>query len=166
MMSTMESHCAFRAIIKSIGDTNISLSATAYNYGKKEFYSGSVDFTSDTMKIALLVSAYSPDIDANQYWTDVSASEVAGTGYTAGGYTLLNPSATMDATNDMAYFNADDPTWTSATLTSLRYAVLYKDTGDAATSPIFGFVNFGENKSLTNGTFTLTVSATGLMQLT
>lgn len=144
----------------------MALSATAYNYGKKEFFTGNIDFDSDTLKCALMTSAYTPDIDADHYWGTVSGSEVVGTGYTASGATLANVSATMDATNDRAYLDADDPSWTSATLTDLRYAVIWKATTDPATSLLIGFINFGANKTLTDGTFTITLSAAGVIRLT
>jgi len=76
----------------------MALSATAYNYGKKEFFTGNIDFDSDTLKCALMTSAYTPDIDA--------------------------------------------------------------------TSLLIGFINFGANKTLTDGTFTITLSAAGVIRLT
>ena len=49
-----------------------------------------VDFDTDTIKVALLTSSYTPDQDAHDYFNDVSSAEVTGTGYTAGGATLAS----------------------------------------------------------------------------
>jgi len=144
----------------------MSLSSTAYNYGKKEFFLAGIDYDTDTVNVALLTTGYTPDIDADQYWTDVSASEVVGAGYTASGAAIANISATMDATNDLAYIDGDDSEWTSATLADLRYAVLWKATTDPATSPLIGYVNFGADKTLTDGTFTITWATAGIMKIT
>jgi len=142
----------------------MALSATAYNYAKKLFLTADLDLETSA-KVALLTDDYTPDIDAHQFWTDVSGSEVTGSGYTAGGADLANASATVDNTNDLAYVDADDSSWTSATMTDLRYAVIYRNTGDAATSPLVGYVNFGSNKSLTDGTFTLNFSTAGVVKI-
>lgn len=125
-----------------------------------------MDLDASAVKVALLTSAYTPDIDAHHYFTSVSAQEVAGDGYTAGGYTLTGVSATVDKTNNLAYLDCGNPTWTSATLSNVRFPVIYRDTGDAATAPLLGYINLGSNKTITDGTFTLTVSASGLLRLT
>lgn len=45
---------------------------------------------SDTLKIGLLTSAYSPNQDTDTVWSDISTNEVVGTGYTPGGQTLTS----------------------------------------------------------------------------
>lgn len=57
-------------------------------------------------------------------WADVSANEISGTGYTAGGAALANVS--LASTGLLAQLLADDALWSSATLTA-RYAVVYLD---------------------------------------
>ena len=56
-----------------------------------------VDFDTDTIKVALLSSSYTPDQDAHDYFNDVSTYEVSGTGYTTGGNTLASKTATVEA---------------------------------------------------------------------
>lgn len=84
----------------------------------------------------------------------MSASEITGTGYTAGGVTLSGKQVEYDTTNNRTAFKALQPSWTSPTITA-RDAVVYKSTGNAATSPLIGLVNFGEDRSVTGGTFTV-----------
>jgi len=143
----------------------MALSATVYNWAKSDFLKGNIDLDTSA-KCALLTTAYTPDIDSHRYWSDVSAYEVAGTGYTAGGATLTNVSTTVDTANDRAYIDADDTSWSNATLSNLRYAVIYYPTGDPATSPLVGYINFGSTKSLTDGTFTIAWDSGGVIRIT
>jgi hypothetical protein len=124
-----------------------------------------VDFDSDTIKVALLTSSYTPDQDAHDYFNDVSTYEVSGTGYTAGGNTLASKTATYDAGTNVIVLDAADTTWSSSTITA-RYAVVYDSTGTAATSALIGYVDFGSDQSSTNGNFTITWDATGIVRIT
>lgn len=134
-----------------------------YNGFKKHIMDGTIDLDTDTIKVALVTSSYTPDVDNHVYWSDVT-NEVTGTGYTAGGATLANPSVTQDNTNDKGVFDADDVTWSSSTITA-RGAVLYKDTGSASTSPLICYFDFGSDKSSSNGDFTIQWSADGIISL-
>jgi hypothetical protein len=124
-----------------------------------------VDFDSDTIKVALLSSSYTPDQDAHDYLNDVSTYEVTGTGYTAGGNTLGSKTATYDSANNVVVLDAADTTWSSSTITA-RYAVVYGSTGTASTSPLIGYVDFGSDQSSTNGNFTITWDSTGIVRIT
>jgi hypothetical protein len=124
-----------------------------------------VDFDTDTIKVALLSSSYTPDQDAHDYLNDVSTYEVSGTGYTAGGNTLASKTATYDSANNVIVLDAADTTWASSTITA-RYAVIYDSTGTASTSALIGYVDFGSDQSSTNGNFTITWDSTGIVRIT
>jgi hypothetical protein len=124
-----------------------------------------VDFDSDTIKVALLSSSYTPDQDAHDYFNDVSTYEVSGTGYTAGGNTLASKTATYDSANNVIVLDAADTTWASSTITA-RYAVIYDSTGTSSTSALIGYVDFGSDQSSTNGNFTITWDSTGIVRIT
>ena len=124
-----------------------------------------VDFDSDTIKVALVSSSYTPDQDAHDYWNDVSSNEVTGTGYTAGGATLASKTATYDSANNVVILDAADTTWASSTITA-RYAVIYDATGTSSTSALIGYVDFGSDQSSTNGNFTITWDSTGIVRIT
>ena len=70
-----------------------------------------VDFDTDTIKVALVSSSYTPDQDAHDYFNDVSTYEVSGTGYTAGGNTLGSKTATYDSATNVIVLDAADTTW-------------------------------------------------------
>lgn len=122
-----------------------------------------VDFDTDTLKVALATSAYTFNQDTHDYFDDVT-NEVSGTGYTAGGATLVSPTVTLDTTNDRVDFDAADTSWTTSTLTA-RSAVLYKSTGTASTSPIIAVFDFGSDKVSSAGTFLIQWSASGILRL-
>ena len=135
-----------------------------YNSFKKKIMDGSIDLDTDTIKVALVTSSYSPDKDNHDFFDDVQSYEVSGDGYTAGGATLNNKSVTQDNTNDRGVFDADDVTWSNSTITA-RGAVLYKDTGDPSTSPLICYFDFGEDKSSSNGDFTIQWNADGILYI-
>jgi hypothetical protein len=123
---------------------------------------GGIDLDTDTVKVMLLTSTHANDIDTQEYIDDVSANEVSGTGYTAGGATLANKAVTQDNTDNEGVFDADDVAWSTSTITA-RYAVVYKDTGVAATSPIICIQDFTTDKVSDAGTFTIAWNAEGII---
>ncbi len=124
-----------------------------------------VDFDSDTIKVALLTSSYTPNQDTHDYFNDVSTYEVTGTGYTSGGITLASKTATYDSGTNVIVLDAADVTWSSSTITA-RYAVVYDSTGTSSTSALIGYVDFGSDQSSTNGNFTITWDSTGIVRIT
>lgn len=132
-----------------------------YNEFKDALGDGDIDLNNDTLKLAL-VNNYTLDIDNHTVWSDVSANEVSGTGYTAGGQALTSVTWTKDAANDESVLEAADVTWSSSTITA-DGAVLYRDTGTASTSQLIAFFDFGTDQSSSNGDFTVSWSANGIL---
>ena len=132
----------------------------------KQALNKEVDWDSDTIKVALLSSSYTPNQDTHDYFDDVSTYEVTGTGYTTGGATLGSKTSTYDGTNNVIVLDAADVTWSSSTITA-RYAVVYDDSGaSAAAKALIGYVDFGSDQSSTNGNFTITWDSTGIVRIT
>ena len=86
-----------------------------YNRFKANVMNKLVDVgaSGDTLKIALLNNTHAFNADHDTF-ADVSANQITGTGYTAGGETLANQAVAQDDTNDRATLDADDVSWTSA----------------------------------------------------
>lgn len=118
-----------------------------------------VDLDSDTLKIMLVTSAYTPDFGTHDFKADVT-NEVVGTGYTAGGETLTSLSLTQSA--GVITFDAADVTWSSSTITA-RGAVIYDDT--IASDPLICYIDFGSDQSSSSGDFVLSFSASGIFTL-
>lgn len=137
-------------------------------YGRAVFhaFNKEIDWDTDDIKVALVGSAYVPDQDLHDYYDDVVANEVAGTGYTAGGQSLTTKTRTYDAANNVTVLDADDVTWAASTITA-RYAVIYDNTpATNATKPLIGYLDFVSDQSSTNGNFTITWDASGIVRIT
>jgi hypothetical protein len=115
-----------------------------YGNAFKAAFNKEIDFNTDTIKVALLGSGYTPDQDAHDYFDDVVANEVAGGGYTAGGEALTTPTVTYDGATNRLKLDGDNVTFTSAP--TARYAVVYVDTGVDGTSPLLSYVDFGQDE--------------------
>ena len=128
--------------------------------------SSKVDWLSDDIRVALVTSAYTPNQDTDEFWSDVVANEVVGTGYTANGAALANKTLTYTAGTNVNKFDADDVSWPASTITA-RYAVIYNRTpGSDATRNLISYVDFGANVSSTNGNFQITWDAAGIATIT
>lgn len=141
------------------------MASIIYNAAPYQLMRAGINLASDTMKVALVTSSYTPNQDSHDFFNDVT-NEVSGTGYTAGGATLASPTVTQDNTNNLAYFDATDSAWTITTSIVPRGAVIYKDTGSAATSPLLCYIDFGSDYTISNGTLTLQWAATGIFRIT
>jgi len=134
---------------------------TIFTSFKLHIGDGTFDMDADTFKCALLTSDYTIDA-TDAVFADLS-SEVSGTGYTSGGATLTNVTWTNSGTT--AVLDADDPSWTTATITA-RYAVIYKSgTANSLTNPLVCLLDFGADKGVTGGTFTVNFNAAGILVL-
>jgi len=123
-----------------------------------------IDFDTDTVKVMLCTSTYTPNQDTHDYKDDVT-NEVTGVGYSAGGATLASKTIAYDAGTNIIKLDAADTSWSTSTITA-RYAVIYVDTGVASTSPLLGYVDFGGDESSSAGTFLIQWSADGILKIT
>jgi hypothetical protein len=117
---------------------------------KKELFEAIHDFTAatgDTFKLALYstVSGFSA-AGTTAYTT---TNEVSGTGYTATGATLTNISPTV--AQNISFVDFSDVTFSTATLTAS--AALIYNTSNSSKAVVV--LDFGGNKTSTNGDFTI-----------
>jgi hypothetical protein len=118
------------------------------NIFKLNVLKGLEDFdvgSSSVYKIALYTQSADLTADTTVYTTD---SEVTGTGYTAGGKTLMKVSPVLSGSTAVVTFA--NVTWNPASFTT-RGALIY----NASTNAAVAVLNFGEDKTATN-TFTVT----------
>lgn len=128
-----------------------------YNRFKANLFNKEVDMEADTLKVALLDSSHSFTA-TNTVWTDVSANQISGTGYTSGGATLANGAVTEAATTK---FDADDVSWTSGSFTT-AHAVIYDST---VSDNLIASIDFGGDQTVASGTFTIQWDADGIITL-
>jgi hypothetical protein len=119
---------------------------------KSEILQEGHQLATDTIKIALYTSSASLDATTTAYST---SNEISGTGYTAGGVTLT--SAAVSTTGTTAHFDADDPTWTSATFTA-NGALIYNDSNSDKAIAVLAF---GGDFTVAGGTFKIVFPAAG-----
>ena len=142
----------------------MAVSAFLYGTTQKNIADGTVtvDWDTDTIKVALTTNAYTPNQDTHAFFSDIT-NEVTGAGYTAGGVTLGTKTVTYVGASNQVQLDAADVQWTTATFTA-RYAIVYKSTGTAATSPVIGYVDFGADVPVSAGQFTITWDSTGVVR--
>lgn len=114
--------------------------ATADSF-KTALLNGEVDFTDDTLKVALYTNAATLDASTTAYTTD---GEVVASGYVAGGETLNATVSTVDGVSFVSFTNVS---WSGAI--TARGALIYKDGGTAVC-----VLDFGSDKTSTT-TFTV-----------
>lgn len=127
-----------------------------YNSAIDDMARGAIDFDTDTFKIMLVTSSYTPNKDTHDRRDDVT-NEISGTGYTTGGAAIAC-TVTKDTANDKVTLSFAATSWPSSTITA-RLAVVYKSRGGASSADELVFCNdFDADVSTTNGTFTVAAS--------
>jgi hypothetical protein len=100
-----------------------------YGLSRKGFMDGDIDMLVDDIKVALVDSAvYTVDIDVDEFLDDI-ASVVATSGNLA------------SKTTTLGVFDAADITFSSVTGAVSEALVIYKDTGNPATSPLIAYID-------------------------
>jgi|SRR3954466_6729611 hypothetical protein len=123
-----------------------------------------VDWVTDTIKCTLHTATYAPNQDTHTFASDLTNELATGGGYTAGGVTLASKTTAYDSATNQTRLDAADVSWAGMSNT-FRYAVVWKDTGTAATSPLIGFVDLGAT-TITGTTFSIQWDPTGVVVLT
>ena len=102
-----------------------------YDKGREGFLDGSIDWDTDVIKVVACDSGYTPNL-----LTDTDLADV-----TAGARVATSPALTSKTvTGGVA--DADDPVFSSvAAGKTIVRVVLYKDTGNQATSRLIGMVD-------------------------
>lgn len=142
------------------------MSSVVCNYFKKRLGDGALSLSGDNRWMcALVTSAISTcavdDIREVSAWSELSATEVSGTGYTAGGSELTNISLTNDTTNDYTSFDADNLSWANSSLADVQGAVIYLSGG----SPVMGFNDFNQPKTSENASFNVQWHDDGILKI-
>jgi hypothetical protein len=121
-----------------------------------------VDWTSDDIAVSLHTSAYTPDIDAHDFADDLTNELASGDGYTTGGIVIASKTSAYDADNNRWEGGCANLVWNFTATKAPKWAVVRKDSGSAATSPLIGYIDCGTVS--TDTTFTIQINAEGLLQ--
>jgi hypothetical protein len=136
--------------------------ATAFcNSFKAELLAMTPHTAADVYRIALYTTASNMGAATTAY---SATNEVAGTGYTAGGATLVGFTVALDGATAVLDWTTD-PTWPTATITA-RGALIYNST---RANRAVASLDFGSDISSTGATFTaqlpLPTSSAGLVRI-
>lgn len=125
-----------------------------YGNGLLDVAKGLIDFDTDTFKIMLTTSSYTP-VQNTHHYRDAVTNEVAASGtYAAGGATLAGVSVSQSG-GVVSISWTPDPSFTSATITA-RTAVIYKARGGAASADeLVAYATETGDVTSTAGTFTI-----------
>jgi hypothetical protein len=132
------------------------MASLIYNSAVDDLARNAIDFDTDTFKIMLVTSSYTPNKDTHDRRDDVT-NEITGTGYTAGGVTLVC-TVTKDTANDKVTIAFSSPSWPSTSIMA-RGAVIYKSTGTASADPLVAYIDFVNDVASNGGTFSIGASA-------
>lgn len=138
----------------------MAVTAKWYANGVKHVASHDIDWVNDTIKVSAHSSSYTPNQSTDEFFSTVTNELSTANGYTAGGATLGTKSIALSGL--VTALKAAATTWTPSagqTLT-IRYLVIRKDTGSAATSPVLGYVDLGADTSATGANWTATWDST------
>lgn len=143
----------------------MAVTATPYGNALLSMAAGNLNLSSSgTYKAALFTSSYAPNYDTQQFYGaltgEVSAS---GTNYSTGGNTITGLGLTYDGTTHRVVLAGGPVTFSGVSLTA-RYVVVYKSTGNANTSPLISYVDFGTDQTYSNEDLVVTF-ANGIIRL-
>lgn len=106
------------------------MSNALYAKGKEKMLAASINFVSDTIKVALVKNTYPQNLATDEFYTDISA------------YVIGTPQTLGSKTTAAGVFDASDATYTAVTAgDTLEGVVIYKDTGVAGTSPLLAYID-------------------------
>lgn len=102
-----------------------------YDFGRQGFLDGSYDWSSDTIKTALLDSgSYTADLAADEFLSDVP-----------GGAIVATSSALTGKTENAGVADADDVVFSSVTGSNADLLLIYQDTGTGSTSRLIALID-------------------------
>jgi hypothetical protein len=108
-----------------------------------------------THKWAMYTNTLTPNFSTDAVYS--ATNEVAGTGYTATGQTIVSPTTTESPSGTLMYDMADQ-VWAAPTSVTARGAILY---ADALADNLIVAMTFGADFTSTAGTFTIQFASTG-----
>jgi hypothetical protein len=142
---------------------------TVYGPAKLSLVTGAIDLDTDNFSGFLATSSYTPTVNSDDTYSDVSANEVPnGSGYTTGGIDLGTLSVTRSG-GTVTVDETTNPSWTSATFTCKYFVVARRAGGSlVAGDLLLGYCDLetgGGSISVSSGTLTININALGLFTL-
>lgn len=143
----------------------MAVSATLFGGFLTSLATKLINLDTDTFNVVLLNNSFTPT-DTFQFESSISAFEITGTGYTAGGTTIVGGlSISYNATTKTLTLTGANVEWLTSTINAWYAVIVDVTPGSAAANPLVGYVNFGGEESDTAGTFQINWNASGIAAL-
>jgi hypothetical protein len=130
------------------------MASALYPIGKKAILDADIDLLSDTIKAVLIDTGTYTYSAAHDFYNDLSG--VVGTAVT------LGTKSTTGGT-----FDAADSTFTAVSGATVEAIVIFKDTGNTATSPLIAYIDTGSGLPVTpnGGDITVVWNGSGIFSI-
>ena len=141
-----------------------------FSLGMQDAVCGTVKWNQGPLG-AVLLTGYTFDQDNHHFLKDCMGFEIAqggaNSGYTSLGATVGNGTISYDSASNEVRIDFADPTWTTATFSASSMVVYWRSAGGTTTSwPMIQYVEFGSTQTVSSGTFSYQVPATGSAAIT
>lgn len=130
------------------------MASALYPIGKKAILDGDIDFLVDTIKAVLIDTGTYTYSSAHDFYNDLSG--VVGTAVTLGSKTTTGGT-----------FDAADSTFTAVSGATVEAIVIFKDTGNTATSALIAYIDTASGLPVTpnGGNITVAWNASGIFSI-
>jgi hypothetical protein len=120
-----------------------------YDKGRESFLNGEIDWTDHDIKAVLVQTSggYTVDLANHQYLSSISA-----------GYRVATSANLASKTTTAGVADAADVTFSAVTGATVGAAVIYRDTGDADTSPLIAYIDTATGLPVTPNGGNLTIT--------
>lgn len=134
--------------------------ANWFGQGMRDVASGTINLNANTFG-AMLTTGYAWNQDTHHFRSDVTGEVASGSGYTYGGATLTGATITYDTASNEVRWDWADPSWPTSTFSASQMVVFKRRGGTSSADEIIMYIEFGGTQTVTSGTFTYQVPATG-----
>jgi len=118
-----------------------------YSSMKEDFLNGTIDLLSANLRVALVRSGYTLDIDNHQYLSDVGSANIAATSNVLENITITD-----------GVFDAENETIVDYGTSGFDYLIIYESTGTAATSRLIAYIDSADGLPVSSTTDTISIT--------
>lgn len=97
---------------------------------KESILEGEIDVTSDQLKVLIIDSGYTPNINSDRFVSDVPVNSIK-----------YRSQSLINVTNVLGVVDAEDLVISNYPGNAFNAIIIYKDTGSDQTSPLIAYIN-------------------------
>ncbi len=139
----------------------MAVTSGLYGLGIKDTVCGTIDLQGDVFGFMLVNSGNTVDADAHRYRSDETGEVATGSGYTYGGATISGNTVTYDAASNETRWDWNDPSFPTSSFTCTGARIFRRNGGTSSADELVAWVEFGGANTVSSGTFSYVVPATG-----